>query len=162
MPSQWVSCPHMHENSTGTPCPLLFPWSIPSLSPLSPSKPDNGLDRGGATRPSTNNEFCWGIIVISSGTSTLLLWLFAALLSTARNCPRDGVLVVLLLTSILSLEQSENIQGLALQGFFTFSGSDLLPLIDLLESSKMLETPIRLPSVMLLSWKKEPVDCNQN
>ncbi|KAJ6913127.1 LOW QUALITY PROTEIN: hypothetical protein NC651_015584 [Populus alba x Populus x berolinensis] len=36
--------------------------------------------------------------------------------------------------------------------------SVVLPLVDLLESSRMLETPMRLPSVKLLSWKKDPVD----
>lgn len=41
---------------------------------------------------------------------------------------------------------------------FSFVDTDLLPLNDLLENSNMLFTPMRLPSVMLLSWKKEPVD----
>ena len=168
---QWESSPpHMHENSTGTPCPLLCPCSIPPLRPLSTSEPEKGLDWGGATWPSTNNELgsARGCAKeISSGTNTLWLWfllcsLFAALLSTARNWPRDGVLFVVLLTSILSLEQSENIHGLDLQGFLTLSGSGRLPLIDLLESSRMLETPIRLPNVILLSWKKDPVDCKKN
>jgi len=121
-------------------------------------------------QPSTNNELGWDMgwsREISSGTYVLVLRFLldssevAALLSTARNWPRDGVLAVVLLTSMLSLEQREKIQGLDLKCFFTFNGSGLLGLIDLLESSRMLETPRRLPSVILLSWKKEPVDCKE-
>lgn len=120
-------------------------------------------------QPFTNNEL--GSVMawareISSGTYGFglgfllgsLVVVVEALLSTARNWPRDGVLVVVLLTSMLSFEQREKIQGLDLQCFFAFKGSGLLVLIDLLESSRMLETPRRLPSVILLSWKKEPVD----
>lgn len=61
---------------------------------------------------------------------------------------------------MLSLEHNEKNQALdLLLLFFSLAtASDFLPLIDLLESSKMLETPIRLPSVMLLSWKNDPVD----
>lgn len=118
-------------------------------------------------QPLTNNELGWDMgwaRETSSGTyvfvpgSLLDSFEVAVLLSTARNWPRDGVLAVVLLTSMLSLEQREKIQGLDLQCFFTFNGSGLLALIDLLESSTMLETPRRLPNVILLSWKKDPVD----
>jgi hypothetical protein len=63
---------------------------------------------------------------------------------------------------LLSLKHREKNQilDLLLLCFFSFKGSVFLPLIDLLENSKMVETPIRLPSVMLLSWKKDPVDCS--
>ncbi|KAL8129022.1 hypothetical protein V2J09_018177 [Rumex salicifolius] len=64
----------------------------------------------------------------------------AALLSTSRKCPRDGGFLI---TSVQCLEQQwENSHG-----FLDFKGSSLLPLlIDLLESSRMFETPIRLPN----------------
>lgn len=65
----------------------------------------------------------------------------------------------MLTASVFSFEQSENNHGFDFQFFFPLRFSDGLPLIDLLESSRMLETPMRLPRVMLLSRKKEPVDC---
>lgn len=68
------------------------------------------------------------------------------------------LVVVVFLISIESLEQREKIHGLDLQGFLVLNGSGIRPLIDLLESSRMLETPRRVPSVMLLSRKKELVD----
>jgi hypothetical protein len=62
----------------------------------------------------------------------------------------------------VSLEHKEKIHVLDLQLFLSSTTSTFLALVDFLESSSMLETPIRLPSVMLLSWKKDPVDWNQS
>lgn len=66
--------------------------------------------------------------------------------------------------SVVSLEQREKNHGLELDedlGFFlSLELSIVLILDDLLESSRMLGTPSRLPSVMLLSWKNDPVDCS--
>lgn len=81
----------------------------------------------------------------------------AALLSASRKCPRDGVLLIPTTVSVLNLGHSEKNHVLDFKRFFLFV---LPPLIDLLESSKMLEMPNRFPSVMLLSLKKDPVDCN--
>lgn len=58
--------------------------------------------------------------------------------------------------SVLSFEHNENNQGL---DFWSLKVSVVLLLVDLLESSRKLDAPRRLPSVMLLSWKKDPVDC---
>lgn len=142
-----------------------------SLIPLSTSSVlHNGLDWGGATRPSTNSELfgcatCWGTENSSGPYMLGLIWfllqLLAAFLSTARNWPSDGPLLFTISASVLFLEHREKNQILDLPVFF-FSlqlSSAFLPLSDLLDSSRMLVTPIRLPSVMLLSWKKDPVDC---
>lgn len=97
----------------------------------------------------------------SVGPSTVGIWFLlqtlAALLSASRKLPRDGVLLTVT-ASVLSFEHSENNQGLGCLFFRSLKVSAALPLVDLRESSKMLETPIRLPSVMLLSWKNDPVD----
>jgi hypothetical protein len=45
-----------------------------------------------------------------------------------------------------------------LWSFLLLKISDLASLIDLLDSSTMPLTPIRLPSVVLLSRKNDPVD----
>lgn len=82
----------------------------------------------------------------------------AALLSTARKWPRDRVLLFTVSASVLSVGHREKHQVLGLQIFFSPETSGLLPLTDLLGRLTMLETPIKLPSVMLLSWKKDPVD----
>lgn len=61
--------------------------------------------------------------------------------------------------SVLNLEHSEKNHVLDFKRFFLSLKEFVLPpLIDLLESSKMLEMPNRFPSVMLLSLKKDPVD----
>ena len=91
----------------------------------------------------------------------LLYTLAAALLSASRKWARDGVLLTFT-ASVVSFEHSENSQCLGFWLFPSLNVSAVLPLVDLRESSKMLETPIRLPSVMLLSWKNDPVDWNQS
>lgn len=169
--SQWEGCPHMHENSNG------IPWSSPVFFVLSTSVPHSGvLDWGGATQPLTNSEFCsvtgWGtenssgpyIVGLISGW--FLLHSLAAFLSTARKWPRDWALFTLS-ASVLFLEHNEKnhildlllLLLLLLFLVLQLSWSVFLPLIDLLDSSRMLVTPIRFPSVILLSWKKDPVDC---
>lgn len=69
-----------------------------------------------------------------------------------------------LTTSVLSLQQSENNHGLYLnlKLLIFLSPPRLASVFPLLESSMMLEveSPIRLPRVMLLAWKNDPLDCN--
>lgn len=157
----------MHENSTG----LL----------LSTSESNHGLDWGwgGATWPLTKSELgsvtaCSAMASSSSGPyiwGFLLYSSMAALLSSARKWPRDGGLLALFTfsPSVLSLEHREKKHNLnlvvlllVLLLFLSLQvWSVFLPLRDLLDSSRMLLIPIRFPSVMLLSWKKDPVDCNQ-
>lgn len=61
--------------------------------------------------------------------------------------------------SVCSLEQRENKHVLDLYCFLCWGISAiLLPLDDLLDRSRMLEIPMRLPRVMLFSWKNEPLD----
>lgn len=70
-----------------------------------------------------------------------------------------------LTASVLSLEQSEKKQGF--EGLWWCwwlflplkETSDVLNLDDLRDRSKMLVAPMRLPRVMLLSRKNDPVDC---
>lgn len=165
----------MHdENRTEIPHPMAR--SIPVFSLLvSISVPEHGLDPGGAMQPLTNSEF--GSIIgwaraSSSGPYIVLglnwpalLHSVAAFLSTARKWPRDGAFWPGISASVVLLGHKEkhhilDLLFLLLLVFFSLEGSLFLPLIDLLESSRMLLTPIRLPSVMLLSWKKDPVDYN--
>lgn len=144
---------------------LSFVGSVPPFLPFSAFEPR--LDWGGATQPLMNREFGCGAAWANSNSSApymITLWFLlfssAALLSSAKKWPNDGPLSMLS-ASVLSLEHKEKNHVLDLVLLFlSFVFSVLLPLIDLLESSKMLETPIRLPSVMLLSWKNDPVDCN--
>lgn len=83
------------------------------------------------------------------------------LLSTSRKWAREWVLVALT-TSVLSLQQSENNHGLYLnlKLLIFLSPPRLASVFPLLESSMMLEveSPIRLPRVMLLAWKNDPLD----
>lgn len=154
----------MHENSTG----FL----------LSTSESNHWLawGWGGATCPLTKSELgsvtaCSAMASSSSGPyiwGFLLYSSMAALLSSARKWPRDGGLLVpfTFSPSVLSLEHREKKHNLNLVVFLLLFLSLLvwsvfLPLRDLLDSSRMLLIPIRFPSVMLLSWKKDPVDCNQ-
>nr|GMD40192.1 hypothetical protein Iba_chr10aCG7000 [Ipomoea batatas] len=90
-----------------------------------------------------------------------------AFLSASRKWPREepamevvAAFILAVTASVLSFEHSENnhILHLLLFLFPRDRGSAALPLVDLLENSKMLEMPRRLPRAMLLSWKKEPVD----
>lgn len=150
----------MHEHSEGTPNPS------PCSKLLSFLLSTSELLWGGAIWPLTKSEL--GSVTgwarsSSSGPILVGLWFLlyssAALLSTSRKWPRDWGLLTLL-ASVLSLKHKEKSHILDLVLFFSFEGSVFLPLNDLLENSKMLETPIRLPRVMLLSWKKDPVDCN--
>jgi len=157
----------MHENRTGT---AISPQCSSSSFPLlSASALQLWLGLGGATWPLTNSELgsvtgwassssSWGPWIIGSW---FLLYSLDALLSTARKWPRDGVLFTTS-ASVVSLEHKEKIHVLDLQLFLSSTTSTFLALVDFLESSSMLETPIRLPSVMLLSWKKDPVDWNQS
>lgn len=147
----------MNEQRTGLPCPLA------PLRQLSASGVEHG---GGAIWPLTNNVFVSAIgstEEIPLEVSRFGFWflpesLLTALLSTLRKWPRDGALSSFT-ASVVFLEQREkNFQVFDLRGLLTFKGSGLLPLSDLLDSSRMLEAPIRLPRVMLLSGKKEPVD----
>lgn len=156
----------MQAQRTAT--PLSFVGSVPPFLPLSTSEPR--LDWGGATQPLMNKEFgSWAASANAKSsppymtTLWFLLYSSAARLSSARKWPNEGPLSSTLLASVLSLEHKEKNQGLDLGlPLLSLVFSVFLPLSDLLESSKMLETPIRLPSVMLLSRKKDPVDCNIN
>lgn len=64
--------------------------------------------------------------------------------------------------SVVSFEHIENNQGLGLYCFLSLNVSDVLPLVDLPDRPTMLEAPMRLPRLMVLSWKKEPVDWSRN
>lgn len=64
--------------------------------------------------------------------------------------------------SVVSLEQREKNHDLELEDdleFFLLMEGSIVRILDL-ESSRMFRTPSRLPSVMLLSWKNDPVDYN--
>ena len=70
-----------------------------------------------------------------------------------------------LTASVLSLQQRENNHGLDLKSFFLYPPKlvSVLPTLDdLLESSTMSEPLIRLPPLMLLAWRNDPLDCNQS
>ncbi|KAB5552049.1 hypothetical protein DKX38_009360 [Salix brachista] len=69
---------------------------------------------------------------------------------TLRGCSINGV-------SCNGIRDCNGMYG-GIQFFCSRKVSVVLPLADLVESSRMLETPMRLPSVKLLSWKKDPVD----
>ena len=160
----------MHENNSASePNPLLlwpnFPFSV-SASALSP-----GSDRGGAMFPLRNNEFgcavIWDNVNSSSGPYIgrpwFLVFPLAALLSIARKWASDGAVLSCFSASewVLKQKQKQNEQLDLLFGFLLLRVSvfiTLTPLSDLLDSSKMLDTPIRLPSVVLLSGKNDPVD----
>lgn len=127
-----MSCPHKQEKSNGPPYPLTF----------------------------SNKTWFWAQGP-EMGGFWFRLQIPAALLSASRKWPRDGVLLIPTTVSVLNLEHSEKNHVLDFKRFFLSLKEFVLPpLIDLLESSKMLEMPNRFPSVMLLSLKKDPVDCN--
>ena len=125
---------------------------------------------GGAMVPFTNSVFGSALLVSANAISSsgpqirgfwILLFSLAAFLSTARYWPRDGALFLWFLASgflLLELRQNNREMKLNLFSLLILRTSVLAPLSDLLDSSTMLETPIRLPSVVLLSGKKDPVD----
>lgn len=123
---------------------------------------------GGRTRPSEKTVFGSGAGRLSANPSStyvietpFLTWrALLALLSASRKEPRDGEASV---TSPLSwvLAHSEN-QVLVLRFLFALGFSCCLLLrSDLFDRSRMLVMPMRLPRVLLRSWKKDPVDCTE-
>lgn len=126
---------------------------------------------GGAIVPFTNSEFDSALLISFNSSWGPKIWLFrwpflfplATLLSTARNWPRDGGLFFWLWATsgsiLLEHRQSKHELNLNLLWSFLLSNTSVfVPLIDLLDSSTMLLTPIKLPSVVLLSRKNDPVD----
>ncbi|GFS29608.1 hypothetical protein Acr_00g0007460 [Actinidia rufa] len=97
------------------------------------------------------------------GTVAPPMFISSPPLKTARKWPSDGAILLLLwshsgphLFCPLGRERNTKFWTCRFSCYLKFSG--LLALADLLERCTMLETPIKLPSVMLLSWKKDPVD----
>ena len=166
-----MSFPCKHESSNGVPSPL--PYSNNSLLDLAPPSPlSEGLGWAAATSPSTNSplgpetgtagEKSSGSYSIGATWFLLLVLWVLALLSASRKWPSDGVLLLTFTESLVSLEQKENNQGLVLRFFLFLEVSVVLLRVDLPERSRMPETPMRLPSVMPLSWKKNSVGWNHS
>lgn len=166
-----MSCPHKHETSNGVLNRLPYNNSLLDLVPPWSAFSEALEAWAAATTPSTNSPLSSETAIAgekSSGPYSiglrpwfLLLMLVLPLLSASRKWPREGALLTFTASGV-SLEQSENNQCLDLQFFLSFEASTvLLPLLDLRERLKMLDTPMRLPSVMPLSWNKDSVDWNQ-
>lgn len=113
--------------------------------------------------PFIKSEFGSTILISGNASSKwrlrFLLFSLAALLSTARNWAREGALFFCFKASqFLLLEPKQKNHDQNLNLLLVFKSSVLVSLRDLLDSSTVLETPIRLPSVVLWSRKKDPVD----